>query len=222
MNKKLISKGDLVKLKGNPFDEQIPEELELYNRLKDKVQKVVDIKDVSKLKGTSGLWIKTDVMSEDWTDYAWFEPIPQPIQKEEECFNKQPEGNEKCRCGHIVKECYYNQTNGEEHQRKEGEPLCSHCYSFPTPSDTFIEKEKTPICEAIKEFERLKNLSETVKDIVYLDGVISVLETFKEKEKDFLKSSLLQQEQRVREGVYQKGIEEGLRQAGYLKAQEKH
>ena len=28
-----------------------------------------------------------------------------------------------------VGDCYYNQTNGEEHQRKKGEPLCVHCYN---------------------------------------------------------------------------------------------
>lgn len=68
------------------------------------------------------------------------------IEEEEEVkyFDKEPNGDEKCRCGHIVKECYYNQTNGEKHQRKEREPLCSHCYSF--PSDTFIESK----IEAVK------------------------------------------------------------------------
>ena len=30
-----------------------------------------------------------------------------------------------------VDDCYYNQTNGEKHQRKKGEPLCIHCYSYP-------------------------------------------------------------------------------------------
>jgi len=78
-----IKIGDIVKLKGNPFDEQIPEELELYNRLKDRTQKVIDVKDVSKLEGTTGLWIKTNLIY-DWTDKVWFEKVITPTQPEKE------------------------------------------------------------------------------------------------------------------------------------------
>lgn len=30
--------------------------------------------------------------------------------------------------GRKVEECYYNQIEGQKHQRQKGEPLCSHCW----------------------------------------------------------------------------------------------
>jgi len=48
------------------------------------------------------------------------------IKKEDMCSAKL---NKK------VGDCYYNQTNGRKHQRKKGEPLCSHCYNFSKPKE---------------------------------------------------------------------------------------
>ena len=49
-----------------------------------------------------------------------------------------PEMKDKCPagCQKLVKDCYYNQIQGARHQRKDGEPLCSHCYVIPTPEAT--------------------------------------------------------------------------------------
>lgn len=70
--------GKKVKLLGNPFDEQIPEELEKYLNLKDKEQIIIEVKDVSKLEGTSGVWVKTSDIP-DWVDMDWFVVLnPQP------------------------------------------------------------------------------------------------------------------------------------------------
>lgn len=62
--------GDQVQLCGNPFDEQIPEELLLYMFLQGKIQRVTHTM-VPDEEGTSGLWIRTDMMP-DWTDATWF------------------------------------------------------------------------------------------------------------------------------------------------------
>lgn len=62
--------GDKVKLSGCPFDEQIPEELLMYTFLVNQVMTVTDA-EVPNEEGTSGQWIKTDMMSE-WTDSEWF------------------------------------------------------------------------------------------------------------------------------------------------------
>ena len=62
--------GDKVILKGNPYDEQIPEELEKFVNLASKTHTVTAIKDVGEI-GTSGQWIKTDLISE-WIDGHWF------------------------------------------------------------------------------------------------------------------------------------------------------
>jgi len=64
--------GETLKLNGNPWDEQISEELELYHELKDEIHIVTETKDTSRTKGTSGQWVKTDVIPDDWTDSAWF------------------------------------------------------------------------------------------------------------------------------------------------------
>jgi hypothetical protein len=45
---------------------------------------------------------------------------------------------------------------------------------------------ETPITKAIKEFERLKGDSKTLKDIIYLDGVLAILDSFKIYEEKFL------------------------------------
>lgn len=63
--------GDFVQLKDNPWDEQIPEDIERYHKLKSKAQEVTEVKDVSHLEGTSGQWVKTDLI-DDWTDSNWF------------------------------------------------------------------------------------------------------------------------------------------------------
>ena len=64
---------DIVKLNGCPFDEQIAEEVLLYAFLKDKEMRVTMVM-VPDEEGTSGLWIRTDMIP-DWTDAAWFEKV---------------------------------------------------------------------------------------------------------------------------------------------------
>lgn len=66
------------------------------------------------------------------------------------------------------------------------------------------EEALTPIETAIKKFEELKAKSESVRDIIYLDGVMAVLDSVKEYEKNFysekLKSSL-PSEQEIKEEI---------------------
>lgn len=59
--------GDKVILKGCPYDEQIPEELDKFVKIASKTQIVTDIKEVS----TTSQWIKTDLEAE-WSDSAWY------------------------------------------------------------------------------------------------------------------------------------------------------
>lgn len=48
---------------------------------------------------------------------------------------REPNPEDNCRIKDIkVKDCYYNQINGEKHQRKEKEPLCTHCYKIENKS----------------------------------------------------------------------------------------
>lgn len=42
-----------------------------------------------------------------------------------------------------------------------------------------IEKKTEPISNAIKQFEELKEKAESLKDMIYLDGVLAVLDTYK-------------------------------------------
>lgn len=74
---KRIAIGAKVKLKGNPYDEQIAHEAMQYANVKESIQIVTEVKDVREMKGTSGWWIKTDVMR-DWTDLAWFTVVKEP------------------------------------------------------------------------------------------------------------------------------------------------
>lgn len=59
-----------VKLSGCPFDEQMIEEMTRFYSLKDEIQIVTELKETTEV-GTSGQWIKTNLMP-DWTDAAWF------------------------------------------------------------------------------------------------------------------------------------------------------
>lgn len=48
---------------------------------------------------------------------------------------KEPNKKDKCLVKGIdrtVGECYYNQINVGKHQRRKGEPLCTHCYDIKT------------------------------------------------------------------------------------------
>ncbi len=65
-----FSVGDKVKLKDNPFDEQIADQAMLYAFLKDKVFTVTEVQRVFE-EGTSGQWIKTD-HTPDYIDAFWF------------------------------------------------------------------------------------------------------------------------------------------------------
>lgn len=71
MSKQKFKVGDNVMLGGNPFDEQIEEELAKFYAQKDKVQKVVAVKDATGAKGTGLFWIKTD-LNDQWIDQRWF------------------------------------------------------------------------------------------------------------------------------------------------------
>ncbi len=48
---------------------------------------------------------------------------------------------------------------------------------------------ETPITKAIKQFEELKNKAESFRDVIYLDGVLSVLDTIKPYEKEVLEQT---------------------------------
>lgn len=58
-----------------------------------------------------------------------------------------------------VGSCHYNQVNGLIHQRKENEPLCSHCYS---KNNNFIEKDNL-LDKPIKAKTLKKKLEKTLK-----------------------------------------------------------
>lgn len=62
--------GDKVKLNGCPFDEQIAADAMMYAFLVTQIMTVTDTM-ITKEKGTTGQWIKTD-MTPDWIDKAWF------------------------------------------------------------------------------------------------------------------------------------------------------
>ena len=66
--------GDKVKFSGCPFDEQIAGEAMRYANMKDKVQTVTEVRDTSKVHGTTGQWIKTD-LNPEWIDKFWFKAI---------------------------------------------------------------------------------------------------------------------------------------------------
>ncbi len=66
--------GDKVRLSGCPFNEQIPEEAMKFAEVSNLVQTVCNVKRPIGEIGTSGQWIKTDVMLA-WTDAAWFEYV---------------------------------------------------------------------------------------------------------------------------------------------------
>lgn len=46
---------------------------------------------------------------------------------------------------------------------------------------------ETPLNKVIKKFERLKDEAKTLNDIVYLDGVLAVLDGFKTYEEEYIK-----------------------------------
>lgn len=74
LNQTNFKVGDIVKLNGNPFDEQLLENIKYYF-LKNKKHIVTEVKRVSKKEGASGQWIKTNLMNDDWTDKAWFKLV---------------------------------------------------------------------------------------------------------------------------------------------------
>jgi hypothetical protein len=46
---------------------------------------------------------------------------------------------------------------------------------------------ETPLNKPIKEFERLKGEANTFKDVIYLDDVLTVLDSYKEYEEEYIK-----------------------------------
>ncbi len=52
------------------------------------------------------------------------------------------------------------------------------------------EEQSTPIEKVIKEFERLKEKAPSIRDMVYLDGVLAVLDSHKEYEKKYFAEKL--------------------------------
>ncbi len=71
----------------------------------------------------------------------------------------------------------------------------------PEETEEWKEEIKTPIELAIKEFERLKNKSFSLKDSIYLDAVLAVLDGFKVKEKKYIQSLLSQKDKEWREKI---------------------
>lgn len=66
--------GDKVIISEGIVDEQNPEEVEEFNKkLRGKIQTVIAVEDVSHIKGTSGQWIKTDLI--DKADSFWFRKV---------------------------------------------------------------------------------------------------------------------------------------------------
>ncbi len=48
---------------------------------------------------------------------------------------------------------------------------------------------KTPINKAIEQFEELQSKAKNLKDVIYLDGVLAVLDTIKEYEKESIEQA---------------------------------
>ncbi len=69
------------------------------------------------------------------------------------------------------------------------------------PTKETEEENITPIEKSIKEFERLKSKADTVRDMVYLDGVMAVLDSMKEYEKTY-HAAMLKQEMPSEEQMY--------------------
>lgn len=78
---------------------------------------------------------------------------------------------------------------------------------------------ETPIAKAIKQFEELKEKAPSLKDMIYLDGVLAVLDTIKPYEEEMLngyketlkaalKNSIENQEQESRD-EFNNGLEAG-------------
>ncbi len=57
--------GETATLKKNPLDEQLGEYIPLGEKI------IIDIKDVSHIKGTSGQWVKIEEHN-DWIDSTYF------------------------------------------------------------------------------------------------------------------------------------------------------
>lgn len=53
--------------------------------------------------------------------------------------------------------------------------------------DEKLKNMKTPLEKAKEEFEKLKDKSTKLQDLVYLDGVLAVLDSLDEYEKKFIK-----------------------------------
>lgn len=53
--------------------------------------------------------------------------------------------------------------------------------------DEKLKNMKTPLEKAKEEFEKLKNKATKLQDLVYLDGVLAVLDSLDEYEKEFIK-----------------------------------
>lgn len=70
LKNKKFKVGDLVKLDGCPFDEQIPAQLLVYLCMKDKTHAITAVC-IPEETGTSGQWIKTNLLN-GWYDKAWF------------------------------------------------------------------------------------------------------------------------------------------------------
>ena len=73
--------GDKVKFNGCPFDEQITEEVMMYNFLATQTMKVIRVSKPDDLDVPAtdevepeGRWIITDLTT-DWIDQAWFKKI---------------------------------------------------------------------------------------------------------------------------------------------------
>jgi len=71
-------------------------------------------------------------------------------------------------------------------------------------------KAETPIQQLIKKFENLKSKAESLKDIIYLDGVLAVLDTSIEPEKEYIKTYARIQIEKDREMVKDAVHESGL------------
>lgn len=63
--------GQIVRLIKNPLDEQLGEHIPLGNKT------IIDVKDVSHIKGTSGQWVKITEYNH-WIDSAYFVPVTEP------------------------------------------------------------------------------------------------------------------------------------------------
>jgi len=104
--------GQKVILKRNPLDEQLGESITLG------IKTITDTKDVSHLKGTSGLWVKIEG-HDDWIDSACFAEMTDEQAAKDYAENKHGNLSIVCNVDTMIEESKDDYLAGCQHARAE-------------------------------------------------------------------------------------------------------